>query len=98
MKTKCEFETCDRDSATKGLCLAHYMQRHRGRPLTPLAKYTRLHKDEKGRECTTCGEYKPWDHFYVRTTGARWAECRACGTKRARRDYLIRVGRQDEVQ
>lgn len=35
----CLFEGCDRKKSSKGLCLSHYSQKSRGKPLTPI-----LHK------------------------------------------------------
>lgn len=39
----CSFDGCDRLTKAKGLCVSHYQQRLRGRPLTPIREgyYTR---------------------------------------------------------
>jgi hypothetical protein len=33
---KCSFEGCDHKRVARGLCMGHYRQQLRGRPLTPL--------------------------------------------------------------
>lgn len=44
---------------------------------------------EKGRRCTICHKFKPWDEFYLSNTGVegRRAVCKECEKKRALRRY-----------
>ena len=38
---KCGFESCDKTLLARGLCMGHYEQQHRGKPLTLLRQNTR---------------------------------------------------------
>lgn len=78
MNKKCAFDTCDRDAESADWCHAHYMQKHRGKAMTPLRDYKQLHTDEHGRVCTYCRQYKPWSSFYTKGKSAYQARCKVC--------------------
>ena len=42
------------------------------------------HKDETGRDCTDCGEYKTWDNFNKGDVKGHRSNCRDCQKKRER--------------
>lgn len=75
--TICTFDGCERGVTTKALCQTHYAQQYRGKPLTPIAKKTYLHKDKKGRVCTACLTYKPWNEYYDKGQG-KTSKCKRC--------------------
>jgi hypothetical protein len=89
----CDFNSCDRPVYARGLCRRHYMQNREGKPLSPIGRYRRTHKDENGRVCVECKQYKPWSEFYDRTSGAKRQECKPCSIKAARQATLRREGR-----
>lgn len=77
----CEYETCDKPVkvAKAGLCSGHYQQQWKGQQLRPLMeKKLHLRKDVRGRVCSKCMTYKPWDQFYVRNGGVRESVCKPC--------------------
>lgn len=53
---KCQFPTCEREEQVKkwGLCLAHNLQRHLGKELTPLRKKQRTRKTLGPCKVETC--------------------------------------------
>ncbi len=78
---KCKFEECDKPAKGLGLCTSHYSQQRRGHELTPLRGYNRSpYKDENGKVCTKCNEYRKWDEFYdnPKTTDKKHSRCSVC--------------------
>lgn len=71
----CGFEGgCDRKASSRGLCATHYMQMRSGNPLTPIRSYKKPERDEKGRVCTECDEYKLNEEYY-RDKSTKCKEC-----------------------
>jgi hypothetical protein len=89
---KCAFETCEREAVTKGLCSGHYQQQRRGAELKPLRVFTK--RDENGKVCTKCSEYKKYAEFYKNTNGVWFAECRGCYSIRQKAQYAARRGQE----
>ena len=73
-KTGCSYEPCEKAVDALGLCVGHYQQQYRGQALIPLRKNQHLHRDEQGRVCSTCQEYKPWSAYY----GKSRCMCKPC--------------------
>jgi hypothetical protein len=77
--TQCSFDSCFRFAVRVGLCHTHYMQRRRGKPLTPIRAYRdpkpdqprriarpSLVRDEQGRKrCNLCTQWLAVDQFYA---------------------------------
>lgn len=76
--TTCAFDGCGRAVNSLGLCQTHYIQQRKGRELTPIREYKRSQRDEKGRVCTECSEYKLNDEYYVRKDGSQNTKCKEC--------------------
>ncbi|WID10837.1 endonuclease VII [Streptomyces phage Mulchroom] len=90
MKGPCSFPGCNNEILCKALCLGHYTQQRRGKPLTPLAysaKHTKI--DEHGKTCKKCNEHKPFDAFYDQKNGGagKFAVCKECQKEATRRAY-----------
>lgn len=47
----CSFETCERSHAAKGLCLTHYYQQLKGKPLTEIRGYGTLYSKSPDAPC-----------------------------------------------
>ena len=84
--TKCHLSYCDRESTVMArtakvkVCASHYNQDWAGKPFTPLRVNKHLHRDDNGRVCTQCEEYKEWSEFYDRSpkgTGKQ-QRCKVC--------------------
>lgn len=90
---KCDVEYCTRDKVSRGLCIGHYNQQHEGRPFAPIKENFKAIKNEEGRQCKTCEEFKPWDEFYLRTNKkTHQSECKECTKARARANKLTAAG------
>lgn len=80
-KRICTFTGCTRGLRSKGLCEAHYKQRLRGAPLTPIAHPFRSrwtleetiarHSESRGDCLVWTGETEPTGYPHVRVDG-RW--------------------------
>lgn len=73
----CSFEVCDRPAISKGLCQAHYYQRHRGHELTRINRKKNrttaevLFRDHLGRkQCLRCHAWLPESFFFLSTITA----------------------------
>lgn len=105
----CSFSDCGRPHQGKGLCQAHWQQQHRGSPLTPLAPLVTRRKAfvdpaAKTKECTGCGEVKPFADFSKSSKGShgignRCKPCRAEYMKAYGPGYYYRLPRErrDEI-
>jgi hypothetical protein len=90
MEGTCSFEGCTNKLLCKGLCLAHYTQQRRGKPLTPITTERKWAKrDENGKECTKCKTYKPYEEFHNHKNGSggKMPTCKECHIEIARRNY-----------
>ncbi|MGW2290370.1 endonuclease domain-containing protein [Streptomyces phaeochromogenes] len=70
----CEFGGCGRAVSARGLCCAHYQQRTKGQPLSPLRKKRGngafREMVERGIvECLGCGEDEPLAEYSILTGG-----------------------------
>lgn len=73
-KPACTFDGCDRPQAARGLCIAHYKQSWKGRPLSPLGV-----SKEIARVCPVCE--KPFVTLPFRTRTGRGVFCsKPCST------------------
>lgn len=86
--TDCSFDDCELTAHSKNLCKGHYMQSYLGKELKPLRK--KIFKDENGKECSGCDEYKTWDFFYVRSNGKHQNQCKACTIKSSTNNAIAR--------
>lgn len=85
---KCAVEFCDRDAAIAGvageaMCKTHYTQVWAGKEPQPIRAWKRGGsglRDENGRECSLCGEYKPWSNYHKRKSGVHISRCNKCNT------------------
>lgn len=81
---KCALDFCEREAALTAkyagirVCKSHYQMDYLGREMTPIRPYKDLPMDDKGRVCTRCERFKPWDEFYLRTNGNYQAACKRC--------------------
>lgn len=88
-KMECSFEGCSRPVRSVGLCRAHYKQKWLGQELTPIKD--RVRRDENGRVCTACNEYKPYSEFYLQSgTGKPRANCKVCANEKQNSYYLAK--------
>lgn len=99
VKKTCSFNLCDREAYVKGLCRTHYSQKHRGLPLTPIKPRLEVSEKPGFRQCRNCNEWKTHEDFYQHSgkSAGLQNECKVCQGKRARRNFLIREGREDEI-
>lgn len=74
----CEFEGCDREAKCKSLCLGHYTQQHRGRPLKPLRAYRYSDTLDGTKTCTRCGVERSTDDYYRHSYGGLYSRCKPC--------------------
>jgi len=78
----CAFEKCERKAKSKlgkdgdgpAYCQTHYVQYHKNGTMTPIRSYTKAPRDEKGRVCTGCGQYKEYSEYYDSVR----AKCKEC--------------------
>lgn len=87
----CSFANCQRPRRTAGLCAAHYLQKHHGRPLTPiLRRPDTTARDSQGRkQCTACNEWLPTTRFYG---NAKTKDGLATACLRCRQDSNLQRG------
>lgn len=82
LKQLCSFADCGRVHYGLGLCVAHWQQRHKGRPLTSVRpRVDTTERDEQGRkECQRCSQWLPEDSFYSQkgTRDGLQSQCRRC--------------------
>ena len=86
-KPICTGPLCLRDAVAHGLCMGHYGQRRRGRPLTPLrAMSPRQARDEWGRKfCPRCAQWRAPECFATmrQTSDGLAGVCRECAATEA---------------
>ncbi|MFE9497286.1 HNH endonuclease [Streptomyces collinus] len=90
---ECSFEGCTNDVQSNGLCKGHYMQQYLGKELKPLRKKVMALKDENGRVCTECDEYKAWDEFSINSNGNYRSKCRKCQSELATKNREARLAK-----
>jgi len=73
-KTGCSYEPCEKSAEALGLCMGHYQQQYRGAALTPLRSNQHLRRDDQGKVCSACRDYKEWDNYY----GKSRSMCKPC--------------------
>lgn len=79
---RCSFDGCGRRSRSDGLCASHYLQKFKGKKLTPIREpVDTTARDGEGRkECTACHAWLPVDQFYANsgTRDGLATKCKRC--------------------
>lgn len=79
---KCYATVCSRTAIVSGLCHAHYYQKITKGEFKEIRRRIVAHKDEFGRVCTECFEYKKYKYFYRTSNGNNYrAKCSECTIK-----------------
>lgn len=90
----CSVEGCKKDAKTKFLCSSHYQQQKAGKPFTPVRTYQKVEKDEYGKVCSRCDEYKTYENFYARSGGRGYQNhCKDCMIETTRKNTLDRLAK-----
>ncbi|GGG68638.1 recombination endonuclease VII [Kocuria dechangensis] len=86
-KAVCTGPECVRDAVAHGLCMGHYGQRRRGRPITALrGMSSRTARDEQGRKfCPRCARWRSEESFTTmrQTSDGLAGLCRECAAMEA---------------
>lgn len=92
---KCKIEGCDRKVLCKGICSGHYTQQRKGLPFTPLNERKVMPRDESGKVCRTCNEYKSYENFYSHKMAkdGYLANCKECQKSVAKANRAARQAR-----
>ena len=71
----CTFEGCENRAKARGLCVGHYGQWKKGKPLTPLRQFNRVRDGRK--RCPRCHEDLPLEAFGRKLNIQTWL-CKPC--------------------
>lgn len=88
----CSVDGCKNDAKSQFLCSGHYQQQKAGKPFTALRTYQKVEKDEDGKVCTGCDEYKTYENYYKRSGGKGYQNtCKECTKESSRKNTLARL-------
>jgi hypothetical protein len=95
----CVGPECDRQAKSfyrdSGLavCTAHYNQLFHNGCMFPVTPNVVVLRNDEGRQCRTCREFKQWSEYYPRTKNVgHQSECKTCMYQRNRKNLAKRQG------